>query len=197
MTRAQLSNFTRLGLPGIDQVPFGMHACHFYRDRDELVGALVPYFVEGLRGNERCIWITAPPLPARQAVEALRAQFAGVDEALQADALRIIDFDEWYAQSAELKGMAVIEMWLQEEERALADGYSGLRITGNVTFLTPEGWPTFLEYEQAVSAHLNGRRILALCSYHLAQCGDLQVSEVLQAHHCGFEHRGGNWQVAS
>jgi hypothetical protein len=45
---------TQCGLPGIDRVPFGMHACHFYRNRDDLIGALAPYFVAGLRANERC-----------------------------------------------------------------------------------------------------------------------------------------------
>jgi MEDS: MEthanogen/methylotroph, DcmR Sensory domain len=51
---------TRCGLPGIEHVPFGMHACHFYRNRNELVAAMVPYFIAGLRENERCLWITAP-----------------------------------------------------------------------------------------------------------------------------------------
>jgi hypothetical protein len=31
-----------------------MHACHFYSNRDELIGALVPYFLTGLSGKERC-----------------------------------------------------------------------------------------------------------------------------------------------
>jgi hypothetical protein len=64
---------TRCGLPGIEHVPFGMHACHFYRNRNELVAAMVPYFIAGLRENERCLWITAPPLPAHEASQALRA----------------------------------------------------------------------------------------------------------------------------
>jgi hypothetical protein len=33
----------------------------------------------GLRGSERCLWVTAPPLPARDGVQALRAAWDGVD----------------------------------------------------------------------------------------------------------------------
>lgn len=33
----KLPHITRCGLPGVDRVPFGMHACHFYRDRQNLV----------------------------------------------------------------------------------------------------------------------------------------------------------------
>jgi hypothetical protein len=108
---------TRCGLPGIEHVPFGMHACQFYRNRNELVAAMVPYFVAGLRENERCLWITAPLLPAHEAPQALRAASDGVDEAIQAGALHILDFDQWYGSLGRLKGLDVIQFWLEEEER--------------------------------------------------------------------------------
>ena len=66
---------------------------------------------------------------------------------------------------------------LEEEERALAEGYNGLRITGNTSFLTPGDWPTFMEYEQALSARFHGRRIVTICSYARARCNDQQMSE--------------------
>src|SRR5688500_13868965 len=105
-----LSHITRFGLPGIDRIPFGMHACHFYSHRQELVSALVPYFVAGLRANERCLWVTAPPLPAREAYQALRPH--GVDDAIQAGRLLILDFEQWYANGTGLKGQDVVELWL-------------------------------------------------------------------------------------
>ena len=184
---ANLSHITNCGLPGIDQVPFGMHACHFFSNRDHLVAVLVPYAIAGLRGNERCLWVTAPPLPARQAVKALRAAWNGADDAVQAGALRIIDFDHWYASAAGLKGLDVMELWLEEEKRALAEGYNGLRIGGNTSFLNPGDWSTFMEYEEAVTVRFNGRRIVALCSYARAECNHQQMSEVMHAHHCTFD----------
>lgn len=61
---AALPNLTDSGLAGIRQVPYGIHACHFYADNKDLAEALVPYFTAGLRANERCLWVTAAPLPA-------------------------------------------------------------------------------------------------------------------------------------
>jgi hypothetical protein len=194
---ANLPHLTRCGLPGIDRVPFGMHACHFYSDRDQLVAALVPYFVAGLRGNERCLWVTAPLLSAREAVQVLRAAWDGADDAIQAGALRILDFDRWYAGSARLRGLDVVRLWLQEEERALAEGYDGLRISGHTSFLAPGDWLMLMEYEQAVTTHFNGRRIVSLCSYAMAQCNDQQMSDVVQAHHCAFERPDADWQVVA
>src|SRR5690349_20368667 len=91
------SHFTECGLPGIQLVPYGIHACHFYTGREELVRALVPYFKAGLENNERCLWVCASPLPAREAVQALRDAWGGVDDAIQSGALRVLDFEQWYA----------------------------------------------------------------------------------------------------
>ena len=140
------------------------------------MGALVPYFMTGLNGKERCLWVTAPPLSAGEACQALRTH--GAEDAIQDGALFILDFDQWYAG---LKGHHdVVPLWLKEEERAVVDGYNGLRIAGNTSFLKPSDRSTFIEYEQAVTAHFKSRRIVALCSY--AQ-GQWQTREVLHAHH--------------
>jgi two-component system, sensor histidine kinase PdtaS len=190
-----LSHITHGGLPGIDCVPVGIHACHFFSSREQLVAALVPYAIAGLQNNERCLWVTGPPLPAREAVEALRAACAGVDDAIQAVALRILDFDQWYASSGQLKGLDVVQLWMEEEERALADGYNGLRIAGNTSFLKPNDWSMFLEYEEALTERFKGRRIVALCSYALARCDDQQLSAAIHAHHCALERAGTIWQA--
>jgi hypothetical protein len=197
MTAANLPHLTQCGLPGIELVPFGMHACHFYDDREQLVAAMASYLVAGLCENERCLWITARPLSAREAIGALRAAWAGADDAIQSGALRILDCDRWYRDSAGALSGGLVDVWLAEEERALADGYNGLRITGNLSFLAPADWPAFMEYAQAVTKRLKGRRVVALCSYVLGECNDRQMSDVIQSHNCAFERREGAWQVVT
>jgi hypothetical protein len=180
---AELPHITRFGLPGVDRVPAGMHACHFYSDPDQLVAALVPYFIAGLRARERCLWLAAPPVPAREGVQALRAAWDGIDALMQEGVLRILD-------SARLKGLDVVQLCLDEEERALSGGYSGLRIAGNAGFLEPSGWAALMTAERAMTARFHGRRIVALCSY--MQCDDRQMSEVMQAHDCALKHSDGD-----
>jgi len=173
-----------------------MHACHFYDDSDQLIAAMVPYILAGLRGKERCLWVAAPPLPGREAIQALRAAWDGTDDALQDGALRILASDQWYSGSAGLKEIGIVELWLKEEERALAEGYNGLRIAGNTSFLKPGDWPILMEHERAATARFNGRRIVVLCSYSRAQCDDQQAHEVAQVHHCAFERPDADWRLA-
>ena len=64
--RGPIADLTKYSVPGIDKVPFGIHVCHFYRAREDLVDALVPDFAAGLRFNESCVWISPPRLMKRR-----------------------------------------------------------------------------------------------------------------------------------
>ena len=190
------SNLTELGLPGIRRVPYGVHMCHFYRSRGELVSALVPYFAAGLRANERCVWICAEPLAADEAKRELARAGVDADAAIARGALSIRDFGDWYARAGDLEGDAVAELWVEEEARALRDGYSGLRITGNVTFLRDAAeWQTFMEYEHAVNEVLQGRRIITLCTYSMERSSAAALHEVVQRHNCTLDHPDEGWQI--
>src|SRR6185295_931795 len=191
------SNLTDCGLPGIRNIPYGIHMCHFYRGRDELAAVLVPYFVAGLRNHERCIWISAEPLGAAAAKLSLEHEGVDADAALADGSLILRDFSEWYAEGTRLRGAEVVDFWLAEEARALADGYAGLRITGNVTFLTPETWSVFMEYEDMVTKAFSGRRIVTLCTYPSDGCGASNVLDVVNRHSCTLEHPDEGWQILS
>jgi hypothetical protein len=191
------SSLTDCGLPGIKDIPYGVHMCHFYAGREELAAALVPYFAAGLRNNERCIWIAAEPLNAADAKLELRSAGVEVQAALDRGALIVRDFSEWYVQRDRLKGKDVVDYWLAEEARALADGYSGLRITGNVTFLTSETWPVFMEYEAIVNEAFEHRRIVTLCTYPSGGCGASEVLDVVHRHDCALERPDEGWQIVT
>jgi len=190
-----VSNLTDCGLPGIRDIPYGVHMCHFYERREDLAAALVPFFLAGLRSHERCIWITAQPLSAADAKRALREAGFDADAAIADGALTILDFSDWYAEKENLKGNQVVDLWLAEEQRALAAGYRGLRITGNVSFLKPRDWPVFMEYETLVNQAFQGRRIVTLCTYPNSCCGAAEMLEVVHRHNCALDRPDEGWQI--
>ena len=189
------SGVTDCGLPGVGSISYGLHMCHFYRGREDLAAALVPFLAAGLRRNERCIWITAEPLPVAEAKAELRKAYIDADEALRKGALVIRDYAEWYLAAGEAQGSSVTALWLAEEERALAEGYSGLRATGNASFLTHDTWRGFMDYEAEANKAIQGRRIVALCSYSHERCGALQVGEVMRHHNCSVTRPNGDWRM--
>lgn len=191
------AHLTDCGLPGIREIPYGIHMCQFYQTRADLAAALVPYFAAGMRKRERCIWITAEPLDAAGAQADLRKAGLDVDGAMRDGSLVIRDYSTWYAEGARLKGAEVLELWLEEERRALAAGYTGLRITGNTSFLRPEDFPLFMEYEALIDHAFADRRIVTLCSYLLDQLRAVDVLEVAHRHNANLTRSEQDWQLIS
>lgn len=187
---------TDCGLPGITTIPFGVHMCHFYRTGEELSAALVPYFRAGLRSGERCIWVTAEPLDAADAMRELRRTRFNVDAAIFQESLVVRDYSDWYADGGSLKGSEVVALWLAEEARAITEGYTGLRITGNVTFLrNARDWQHFMEYEALLDEALHNTRIVTLCTYRRSDWGPSEMLDVMRRHNCALDRPDDGWQV--
>lgn len=190
---ARLSYTTDCGIPGLGKIPWGSHFCQVYSNRRELVEALVPYFQSGLRNDERCLWIAADPLAAADAEAELGKAEPGLARMKRDGRIEIRDAGAWYSGVQGLNELAA--RWLEEEERALAGGYRGLRIAGNAGFLRRESWDAFMAYENAATRAFRDRRIVALCSYDFAQCEPTDLFEAVRSHFFTFGCRDESWQV--
>ncbi len=192
MTDGRSPLLTECGIPGIGKIPFGVHLCHFYLKRQDLVDSLVPYFQSGLQNNERCIWMTAAPFTREEAEVEMAKVLPSFAERTKEGRIQILDAEQGYA---EVDGNGLIERWLQEEEKTLAGGYQGLRIAGNASFLKREDWEAFMDYESRMNKAIKGRRIVALCSYNLRHAKATDVFEVTRNHQHTIGRDGSKWEV--
>ena len=190
-----IAGLTKYGVPGIDEVPFGIHVCHFYRAREDLVDAVVPYFAAGLRNNESCVWVS--PFSTDEAAAALWRVSIGLDAMLDKGQLQIFDAKTWHASTNGMDNNAVVQFWLQEEEKALTKGYRGLRSAVNTSFLGVDDWDSLMDYEGAISDAIRDRRILMLCSYDAQKCQATSVLEAVRTHQHALERRDVNWEIDS
>jgi hypothetical protein len=188
------SHVSSLGIPGLGAAPYGLHICHFFQTRHELADALVPYFEAGIDNDERCIWVTSSPLPAQDAfIEASKSE--KLTRAVASGQLRIFDAVEWYGEPKTLNADQVIQRWLGEERGALADGFQGLRITGNTSLVSRISWNRLIEYEKKLHDEIKDRRIIACCSYDREQCGSVEILEVVRCHHGSFDRTDDHWDL--
>jgi len=188
-------DLTAYGVPGIDKVPFGIHVCHFYRAREDVVDALVPYFAAGLSNNENCVWVT--PFSTDEAAAALGRVLIGLDAMLDKGQMQIVQAKSWHASTKGMDGNAVAQFWLHEEEKALTKGYQGLRGAVDTSLLYVDDWDTLMDYEGAVSDAIRDRRILMLCSYDGQRCQATSVLEAVRTHQHTLERRDVNWEIDS
>jgi signal transduction histidine kinase len=183
------------GIGCLGELAWGSHFCHFYRTEADLVDSLVPYFRAGLEAGERCLWVTSEPLRASDARRALAAAMPDLAAREERGEIAILDHGEWYLQTGHQDADAVLRGWVDAHDRALAAGFTGLRVSGNTAWLERSGWRDFMEYEARVSGTFEGRRMIALCSYDLGRCDADAVLDVVRNHELAIARRGGTWEV--
>jgi two-component system cell cycle sensor histidine kinase/response regulator CckA len=183
------------GIDIIEDVPWGTHFCQFFQTENDLLDVLVPYFKVGLESNEFCMWVTSKPLNVKKAQEAMRKGFSDFDYYLKKGQIEIIPHSEWYLQEGVFKPQMVLTGWIGKHNQALANGYDGMRVTGNTAWLETSDWRSFVHYEEEINNVIRQYRLIALCTYSLDKCGLYEILEVARNHQFAFIRREGIWQI--
>jgi hypothetical protein len=119
-------------LTGLKQ---GDHICPIYENATEQMAVAIPFLKEGLVRGERCLYI-ADDQTALQITQALEAASVDVAHEQARGALSILTKRETYLKSGdEFDPQAMIDFLRQAEVQAIADGFSGLRVLGEMTWV--------------------------------------------------------------
>jgi len=185
----------KFGLEIVGGLPWGTHLCQFYETKADLVDILVPYFTEGLKNNEFCMWITSPPLNAREAEVELRKAVPALDKYIERGQIEILPYDEWYLLGGEFDPDKVLQGWIEKERVALSRGFEGLRLTGNTFWVERRRWKSFTEYEATINDVILPHRMIALCTYSLEKCSGSDVVDVVKNHVGTLIRKGDTWYL--
>ncbi|XHH10269.1 MAG: PAS domain S-box protein [Candidatus Bathyarchaeia archaeon] len=178
----EANSLRRFGVELVDAIPWGTHLCQFYDSKQDLIDILVPYFAEGLRSNEFCMWVTSLPLEVEEAKKALQAQVPDLDEFIKKGQIEIISYDQWYLIDGKFDSAKVLQGWVEKEQNALKRGFDGLRLTGNTLWVERSLWNSFVDYEEAINSVIGNQHMIALCTYCLKNCSGADVLDVVRNH---------------
>jgi PAS domain S-box-containing protein len=185
----------KTGIGIIGDVPWGTHFCHFYRAKEDLLNVLVPYFKTGLENNEFCLWATSEPLGAEEAHKAMEKAMPSFARYADSGQIEIVPHDQWYLQDGLFDSERVIRAWVDELDRALAAGYSGMRASGNISWLERKDWESFADYEDALNRVIGKYKMLALCAYWLENISAADIFEVAGSHTFAVVGRNGDLEL--
>lgn len=184
----------RTGIDIIGDMPWGTHFCQFYKTKEDLLSILVPYFKAGLENNEFCMWITADPLNAKDAITGLKKEVKDLDAYIQKGQIEILDYKEWYTKSGKFEADPVLKAWIEKEKMAIKNGFDGLRLTGNTFWLERKDWKKFADYEMAINDAIGKYKMLAVCTYSLDKCDASDVLDVVSSHEFALIKKENNWE---
>jgi PAS domain S-box-containing protein len=183
------------GIEVIGELPWGSHFCNFYESQEDLLQILVPYFKTGLLNNEYCLWITSDPLTTTIAAEALRNAIPDFDHYEKKEQIAILSHADWYLQDNTFVPDIVINGWYKKLYHSLSQGFEGMRVSGNESWLERGVWKNFIDYERNLNNSLADHRMIVLCTYPLDKCDAQAVFDVSQVHEIAVTKRKGNWEI--
>ena len=194
---AQEQPLRKLGIAGVEDVPWGTHICQVYTTQTDLLDILTPYFSQGLKSNEFCLWITAEPLGIAAAKAALHEAVPRFDAFLASGQIEILDHRDWYTSLGRFDGNRTHAGWLNKLEAALGRGFDGLRLTGDTYWLAAHEFEPFMEYEAKLDPVIACNRMLAICSYSLEKFGMREIFDAISNHDFALVREHGRWEVST
>jgi PAS domain S-box-containing protein len=161
----------------------GDHVCLIYDTLAEQVAALAPFIRAGLERGERCVYVCDDNTDA-QIAEALGGAGVEVERELGRGGLRLLTRHDAHMAGGEFSPQAMIDLLRGMETEALADGFTGLRLSGEMTWaLGPEaGCDRVAEYEALLNRFFAGSRALAICQYNRERFSAEVIEQALQTH---------------
>jgi len=178
----------------IGDVPWGTHICQFYDSKEDLTDILIPYFKVGLKNNEFCLWITAQPLEAEDAIGALGKEISDFDSYLAKGQIEIISYSCSHMARYIHDPKGVINYWIEKLNHAMERGYSGLRLSVNTSWLEKKDWGYFVDCMRKLGDIIGKYRMIALGSYIVDKYSTVDFVEVVSNHQFYLSKKEGKWE---
>ena len=184
----------RSGIDSTGDISWGTHFCQFYQTKEDLMDIFIPYFKAGLENNEFCIGITSKSLEVEEAKEALRRAIPDFETYLENGQIELIPYTHWYFKEGNFDSERVLNGLVEKLDKALVNGYDGLRLSECTSWLKNENWSVFTNYEEEVDRIIENYQIMALCTYALDNCNAVGIIDVIANHRFSLIKKDGKWE---
>ncbi len=142
------------------------HICGLYETEEEHKAVLTPFLRQGLEQAEKLLYILDAHTP-ETILQYLRDDGVDVEPYLASGQLSIVTGNDTFGQDGTSNpGEMIAKLW-NETERALAEGYQALRVTGEMTWLLQglPGTERLMEYEAKLNSFFPANKCLVMCQY--------------------------------
>ncbi|MBD3181851.1 hypothetical protein GF312_06140 [Candidatus Poribacteria bacterium] len=169
------------GIQALDLVRWGTHVAQLYKSKSDLLETMIPYVYQGLEDNELCICVTSD-MTEEEVTETLISSIPDIRSYIQKGQLQIFSYEDWYLIKGCFDGQCSLSCGLKKYQEAINNGYSGLRITGNLSWLDSSEWKSFMEYENYMDEVVKDQKILIICAYKESDFTKNNVTDVINTH---------------
>jgi hypothetical protein len=170
-------------LPSIARMHSGDHYCGIYRTDEDHRAIIVDFVREGMRKNEKMFYIVNLQT-AEQLKQTLREAGLDAEALINKGQLVIYTAKESYLKNDQFDPDKMITLLGEETDKALAEGYTALRATGEMTWaLAGEpGSERLVEYESRLNEFFPTKKCYAVCQYDRRKFDAEMLLDILHTH---------------
>lgn len=170
-----------LGLSG-ETYPPGIHICMLYRDETERREVISKYLESGFTNNEKIAYFTdiMPPSELRKWLEEIGIAIP-TESHKQLIVTPALDV---YCPNNKFSADHMLHNLAKYYEDAIAEGFSGARVTGETNWLTKHipGCEHFIEYESLINEVTEKHPVTVMCQYDATRFDGGTIFDILQVH---------------
>jgi PAS domain S-box-containing protein len=161
----------------------GDHLCVLYETEEEHRALLTPFLRRGLERGEKVLYIV-DARTAETVLGYLRDDGLEVEPYLSSGQLSVLTADNVYMREGAFDPDGMISLLRSETEQALAEGYSALRVTGEMSWALRglPGSERLIEYEAKLNEFFPGSKCLAVCQYDRRSFDPAVLLDILSTH---------------
>lgn len=161
----------------------GDHVCAIYDSPEEQLATISEYIKAGLDAGERCLYIV-DNRTAEDVLGGMAAAGIDVATAQAGNRLALATKRESYLHAGSFDPDAMLASVARLTDQALADGCTGLRVAGEMTWALGDevGCDRIIEYETKLNRFFPGSRAHAICQYSRERFSPAIVRDVLRTH---------------
>ncbi|HEX6780471.1 MAG TPA: MEDS domain-containing protein [Solirubrobacterales bacterium] len=140
------------------------HACWGFDRPEEFVDATLEFFTEGLRSNQRLVYLSGEPLAEqRERLDPL----GDVGRMLDGGALHLLELKDLYRLGEPVDPEAQVALFTAATDAARADGFAGVCLATQSTDMVvePQTWDAHLRLESRADRLATSTGLSALCGY--------------------------------
>jgi len=143
------------------------HAVMFYEFVEDKYRVLFEYLRAGLDAQEAVAYVAGVDETPSQVRMLLEKGGIDADACEKKGMLQIMSYKDWYLAGGDFNVQRTITSWAKLLSDALADGFKGLRVAGDVTWFFKYGMKDqLLEYENSLHRVLDVP-LIGICAYSL------------------------------
>lgn len=144
----------------------GHHACYVFSTKQEHRTVVASFIAKGIELNQKVIYI-ADLNAFRPIVDYISDSNVEVEKYLAQGQLRLLSATSVYLVHEIFDPDRMIDFLQAETDRSIEEGYTGLRITGEMSWVLKgsPGSDRLMEYESKLNSFFPGSKCVALCQY--------------------------------